>query len=423
MDSEWKTYRLDELCDFTNGYAFKSTDYLPRSNNTLEVFRMGYIQRGGGFQEDSTPVFVSRNYGKDLERFLLQPGDVTIAMTDMKDRVAILGNTALIKDSNRFVLNQRVGCIRVKRSDLLDPRFLYFYSNTSSQIDYLRSRANSGVQVNLSTSTIKESPLTIPPLPVQKSIAALLGALDDRIENLRQTNATLQDIASALFKSWFVDFDSVPPEDMKESELGLIPKGWRVGTLGDCCENIRKQAPPGSLSPATPYIGLEHMPRKSIALTECGTSEGLASGKFWYQRNDILFGKLRPYFHKVGVASNEGVCSTDILVIRPKPDHWLGFMAMHLFSDALVSYATQVSNGAKMPRTNWSDIAGYKVVLPPVEEATKFNDAIRPLIEKLHTNIEVAATLALLRDTLLPCLISGRLRISNAARQIVEVTA
>ena len=147
-------YRISELCEFTNGFSFKSGDYIEKSKDTLEVFRMGYIERGGGFKEDSTPVFVPKKYNRDLSKYLLQKDDVLIAMTDMKNNVAILGNTARIKDEGRFVLNQRVGCLRVKDKDLLDPTFFYFYSNFKPHVEYLRSRANSGVQVNLSTPSI-----------------------------------------------------------------------------------------------------------------------------------------------------------------------------------------------------------------------------------------------------------------------------
>jgi type I restriction enzyme, S subunit len=190
MAGEWKSYRLEELCEFINGFAFKSTDYVPLSTDTVEVFRMGYIERGGGFKEDDSPVFIPKKYGRRLDRYLLRPGDITIAMTDMKDRVAILGNTAWIREAERFVLNQRVGCIRVNRPDLLDPRFLYFYSNWRPHVDHLRSRANSGVQVNLSTSAIRESVLEIPPLPEQQAIAHILGTLDDKIELNRRMNET-----------------------------------------------------------------------------------------------------------------------------------------------------------------------------------------------------------------------------------------
>jgi len=270
---------------------------------------------------------------------------------------------------------------------------------------------------NLNTEILGGIPIALPSLETQVEIGNFLKALKNRIDNLRQTNATLEAIAAALFKSRFVDFDGVPPEDMQESELGLIPKGWRVEGLGTVCENIRKQARPDALPSGTPYIGLEHMPRKSIALTEWGVSDGLASGKFWYQPNDVLFGKLRPYFHKVGVTSHEGVCSTDILVVRANPQ-WLGFVAMHLSSDAMISYATQLSNGAKMPRTNWSDISRHKVALPNIESASEFDRLIFPMIEKINENIAAIITLAELRNALLPRLISGQLRTDGNEERI-----
>lgn len=238
-----------------------------------------------------------------------------------------------------------------------------------------------------------------------------LEACEQLIDNLDQINVTLESIAKALFKSWFVDFDGVPPDEMTESELGMIPTGWRVDQLGALCENIRDQARPNELPPATPYIGLEHMPRKSIALTDWGTSDGLASGKFWYQRNDVLFGKLRPYFHKVGVPSHKGICSTDILVIRAKADLWAGFVMVQLSSDAVIAHATQVSNGAKMPRANWQDLATYKVAIPPAELAAKFNSIVGPMVQRIHENVDLVRTLSELRDTLLPRIISGKLRI------------
>lgn len=205
--SDWKEYTLEELCDFQNGFAFKNSDYVDSSENTNEVFRMGYINRGGGFKEDTTPVFVPQNYPKNLDKFILKLNDITIAMTDMKNSMALLGCCARISHNNRFILNQRVGRIRVVRNDILDPIYLYYYLNSSKQIDYLRANANSGVQVNLSTDTIKKSILKIPSIEKQREIANILFALDQKIELNTQINQTLEQIAQALFKSWFVDFD------------------------------------------------------------------------------------------------------------------------------------------------------------------------------------------------------------------------
>jgi type I restriction enzyme S subunit len=310
MSSDLQAYQLDELCEFTNGFAFKSSDYVDASAETMEVFRMGYICRGGGFKEDSTPVFVPRDYGKNLDKFILKSGDVVIAMTDMKDKVAILGNTARIRHDNRFVLNQRAGCIRVKRRDLLDPDYLYFYSNSIPHVDYLRSRANSGVQVNLSTSAIKEAQLLIPPMAVQKSVASTLMALDDRITLLREINTTLEAIAQALFKSWFVDFDPVHakmqgrapegmdeataalfPDSFEESELGPVPKGWSLCPVYDLATFINgaayKAFEPNAERRGLPIIKIAEL-KSGVSATTAFSAVDMPE-KYLIESGDILF--------------------------------------------------------------------------------------------------------------------------------------
>lgn len=412
MASEWPTVAISDVARIKHGFAFKGEFFTDEATPNVLV-TPGNFSIGGGFQIGKPKYYA----GPLPDDYVLSEGDVVVTMTDLSKASDTLGYAARIPVTPGVTYghNQRIGLLQIIDDTRASKDWLHYLMRTHEYRSWVIGSASGTTVKHTSPSRIESFSFKLPSLGGQRAIAEILGALDDRIDNLRQINITLEAISAALFKSWFVDFDGISAEDMQESELGMIPKGWRVGTLGECCANIRKQAKPYALSPETPYIGLEHMPRKSLALTERGVSDGLASGKFWYQREDILFGKLRPYFHKVGVASHEGICSTDILVVRAK-SHWFGFTAMHLFSDALISYATQLSNGAKMPRTNWSDIAGYKVALPPVEAASEFDDAIRLLIEKQHSNVEQATTLASLRDTLLPRLISGKLRIGDAAR-------
>jgi len=174
------------------------------------------------------------------------------------------------------------------------------------------------------------------------------------------------------------------------------------------------------IEPTSPYIGLEHMPRKSIALTQWATAKGLESGKFKHNRGDILFGKLRPYFHKVGIAPVDGVCSTDIVVVTPREERWFGFVLGHMSSDAFVAYADGGSTGTKMPRTSWDEMARYAVPLPPADIAEAFTAVIRPITERILAAIHESNTLAILRDTLLPKLTFGELRVPDAERMAVE---
>jgi type I restriction enzyme S subunit len=277
----------------------------------------------------------------------------------------------------------------------------------------------------------------LPPLAEQKAIAAVLGALDDKIELNRRMNATLEAMARALFQSWFVDFDPVRakldgrnpdgldkasaapfPAGFQDSPLGPIPQGWTSGCLADIGTNSRRGVQPGEIAPNTPYIALEHMPRRCIALGDWDDSADVASGKSAFTKGEILFGKLRPYFHKVGVAPIDGVCSTDILVLAPKDPEWFGFLLGHASSDELIQFTDLASTGTRMPRTNWGDIGLFKVALPPKSVAGTFTRIIEPMLERINGNLYQSRTLATLRDTLLPKLLSGELAVPPALGKV-----
>jgi type I restriction enzyme S subunit len=235
----------------------------------------------------------------------------------------------------------------------------------------------------------------------------------------------MEAMARALFQSWFVDFDPVRakaerrapglpksiadlfPDSFQDSELGEIPKGWKVGAIGDVAQHPRRGVQPSEIEGTTPYIALEHMPRRCIALSEWGLADGLESNKFKFNKGEILFGKLRPYFHKVGVAPVDGVCSTDIVVVSPKSERWFGFVLGHVSSTAFVDYTNAGSTGTKMPFTNWADMARYAVALPPDVIAEVFTRQVWPSMEHILASIHESRTLVALRDTLLPELLSG----------------
>ena len=272
--------------------------------------------------------------------------------------------------------------------------------------------------------------LEIPPLPQQKVIARVLGALDDKIEVNRKLNHHLEQMARALFQSWFVDFDPVRrnkdegkrmknevdglfPDSFQDSEIGHIPAGWTVGKLDDIAMNPRRSVRPNEIAPNTPYIALEHMPRRCIALGDWDESADVASGKSAFKKGEILFGKLRPYFHKVGVAPLDGVCSTDILVLAPRLPEWFGLLLGHASSLELIQFTDLASTGTKMPRTNWGDISSFRIALPPKPLAAALTKHIEPMVERITANLHQSRTLATLRDTLLPKLLSGELSVAD----------
>ncbi len=311
-----------------------------------------------------------------------------------------------------------------------DPNVLRFKYYLLKSLGLEHMNADSAVP-GLNRETAHACKVRIPPVRQQRAIAHILGTLDDKIELNRRMSETLEQMARALFKAWFVDFEPVRakaegrdpglpkhiadlfPDSFEESELGEIPRGWRVGTLGDVAEHPRRGVEPREIGPSTPYIALEHMPRRSIALSEWGVAEGLGSGKFVFKKGEILFGKLRPYFHKVGVAPVDGVCSTDIVVVAPRALHWFSFVLGVVSSDEFVEYANARSTGTKMPRTSWADMTRYQLVLPPEPVARSFSNLIQPSINRMITGIHESRTLAALRDALLPKLIRGEIRVTG----------
>ena len=308
-----------------------------------------------------------------------------------------------------------------------DPRFAFYFLKS---LDF--DRFNSGsAQPSLNRNFIYPIPIRAPEPAEQKVIAAVLGALDDKIELNRRMNATLEAMARALFQSWFVDFDPVRakldgrqpvgldaataalfPGAFQDSALAHIPQGWATGKIGDIGTNARRGIQPRDIAPNMPYIALEHMPRRCIALGAWDDCANVASGKSAFKRGEILFGKLRPYFHKVGVAPFDGVCSTDIL-LAPKSREWFGFLLGQV-SNELIQFTDLASTGTKMPRTNWSDISSFKAALPPKTIAAAFTRIIQPMLDRIQANLHQSRTLATLRDTLLPKLLSGELSVAQA---------
>ena len=291
------------------------------------------------------------------------------------------------------------------------PEFLFYYLISKLGKDNVLSVSSGSSIPAIYQNQLAKVEYVKPPIPEQKAIAATLSVLDDTIELNNQINKKLEEMAQAIFNSWFVDFEPFKDGEFEESELGLIPKGWSTGVLGDIADNIKNGVASDDIPNNVAYIGLEHMPRKCLSLSNWEESPELMSNKFAFNEGDILYGKFRPYFHKVGFSIISGICSTDILVINLKKFEWYSFVLLHLFSDVFIDYTNAVSTGTKMPRTNWADMAKYQIVLPSSEIIYQFEKLIKPLLSQMKKNIMENRLLLSIRDTLIPKLMSGEIRV------------
>ncbi|CAM3680546.1 restriction endonuclease subunit S [Polaromonas hydrogenivorans] len=323
-----------------------------------------------------------------------------------------------------------------------NPRFAYYLLQTLDLAAF-----NSGsAQPSLNRNFIYSMPLRVPARHEQDCIVELLRALDNRIALLRETNATLEAIAQALFKSWFVDFDPVRakmegcvpegmdeattalfPDGFEDSELGLVPRGWQIGKLGELARQHK-----GSINPLkNPETLFEHFSlpafdKHQMPVSELG--EEIKSNKTSVPPDAVLLSKLNPHIPRVWLPVDVGrhaVCSTEFLVFVPASSASKEFIycafSTPKFQELLCQLVTGTSNSHQ--RVKPDGVSSMNFVIPGSRVLEAFAVLVKPIFERIGHNRGEAQTLATLRDTLLPRLISGHLRLPEAESLLEEACA
>ena len=284
-------------------------------------------------------------------------------------------------------------------------------------------------------------PVLLPPLAEQKAIAAVLGALDDKIELNRRMNATVESMARALFQSWFVDFDPVrakldgrPPPNLDpataalfpatfhNSEAGHIPKGWTVGKIGDLATLNRGAVNPGDFPTENfDHFSLPAFDNGRTPKVELGSA--IMSNKFTVTPNSVLLSKLNPHIPRIWLpdlhASRRSVCSTEFMVACSKPGVTREYLFSLFTSSAFASiYGTLVTGTTgSHQRIHPESVLNMRIVMPPPALIRAFTGIAKPMFDRINRNTEQSCTLATLRDTLLPKLLSGELSIAVAPEE------
>lgn len=377
------------------------------------------------------------------------PGDVVFSYETR------IGEAALIPEDLKCCLGRRMGLLRA-RPGKVDPRFLlYAYLGQQFQ-EVLRSRTVHGSTVDrIPLIEMSAFPILVPKRPaVQRAIACILGSLDDKIELNRRMNRTLEEMARAIFKSWFIDFDPVRakaavrrqhpkwtddqvsraacpklkpeiarlfPDSFEDSELGEIPKGWRVGCFGDVVKQLRDQENP-LLSPGVLFhhFSIPAFDDGQSPKLECG--ENIRSTKFLVPQNAILLSKLNPEIPRVWMVDvqpgDRAICSTEFLVlcaVFPFTGSFVYCLALSpLFRQQIEGLVTGTSKSHQ--RAEVSSILKVAVILPPASVVQAFTRMADNLLARTLECRRESRTLAALRDALLPKLISGELRVPDAER-------
>ena len=351
-------------------------------------------------------AYIDEAQADQLKGVTIEKGDVLLNITG--DSVA--RSCMVPEDILPARVNQHVAIIRLRPEDFNSYFVGYFFISPFMQKTMLSLAGSGGTRNALTKEMIERFEVPKPPLPVQERIADLLSAYDNLIENNHRRSQLLEESAHLLYQEWFVrlrfpGYEHTPIVDG-------VPAGWEPNTLGDLCFEVREIVNPSELEPDTPYIGLEHIPRRSICLDTWGRAEEVTSTKHKYITGDIIFGKIRPYFHKVGIAFTDGIASSDAIVMRPITENLRSLLLLTASSDGFVAVASKTAReGSKMPRADWNLMKQYHVPIPPEGMLDAFNGTVVPIVEQLKLLAFQNQKLKAARDLLLPRLMSGEIAV------------
>ncbi len=410
-----------------HGFPFKGEHF--KKSGPYVVLTPGNFHERGGFKRNAEK---DKCYAEPFpQEYLLKKDDIVVAMTEQTD--GLLGSMAIIPESGRFLHNQRLGFVTSLSCDVL-VEFLYHVFKTQPVREQIRRSASGSKVKHTSPERLYDVQVPLPSPKEQASIASFLSLIEKKIELNQRLNEELEGMAKLLYDYWFVQHDfpisaaqaaplgkpelaghpyrtSGGPMTYHETLKREIPQGWVVIELSALFENVRETVSPEDVTLDTPYVGLEHVPRRQFVLDAWDFAGSVTSLKSRFKTGDFLFGKLRPYFHKVVRVAMEGICTSELLVLRAKQPKLEAFLGSVIFSDVFVESTSKQWGGAQMPRAEWNRMKEFKVPCPPDNLLELFNEKILPLWNLGASNQQQIQHLTALRDWLLPMLMNGQVTV------------
>ena len=439
MGSEWASLTIGDLVREGEasvqtgpfGSQLHSHDYVDSGTAVIPTEAIGR----GRILDIKVPR-VDAAKASELSRHRLRLGDILFARRGAQ----ATGLSAIVDERFEGALCGTGALLLRVQSTRVDPRYLSMFLSSEAAYVWLRTHAVGAVMPNLNTAIIQALPISLPRIHEQQRIAGFIGALDNRITLLRETNATLEAIAQALFKSWFVDFDPVrakmegrTPEGMDEataalfpdgfetSELGEVPRGWRVGTLSDIAFLNAQSWTVRNAPSEVAYVDLAGV--KSNVFDEPQSyafSAAPSRARRVLRTGDCIVGTVRPgnrSFGFIAHANNNLTGSTGFAVLSPKQKEMTAFVYLGATREDNIDRLSSLADGGAYPAVKPELVVATTCVLPTDSVMQEFDEVARPLLDSIGSNSAQAQSLASLRNTLLPRLISGQLLATEARKE------
>lgn len=392
---EWKECKLGDYCDFQNGYAFKSSEF--KTNGEYKIVKIKELKDGlVKFFDDSASVDIHDI--KEFEKYKIYRNDVLFALTgdpvSKPNPLSWVGRVSIYRSDENALLNQRT--CKIKKSDEIDNQFLYYYFRQWENFYALASKATgSASQANISTNTIADTIIKLPPLPTQQKIARILSSLDDKIELNNKINTNLEQQAGALFKNWFVDFEPFG---------GKMPEEWKVGKLSDIAEITMGQSPDGKSYNENGVGTVFYQGRAEFGTRFPTRRLFTTEPKRIAKRFDTLM-SVRAPVGDTNIANEDCCIGRGLAAIHSKDNHqsFVHYTVLSMRSQLDVFNG----EGTVFGCINRDTLNNMEIVIPAKNELDKFEQIVASLDADIYNRSEENDRLGNIGDTLLPKLMNG----------------
>ena len=400
---EWKEYTLEELSIGKGSYGIGAAA-VPYDSSLYTYLRITDINDDGSLNKSG---LMSVN-DSDAGKYLLKPNDIVFARTGNSTGRSYFydgsdGDLVYAGFLIKFSLNP----------EIVNPRILKYFTHSSIYYDWVRSFDTGGTRGNINAKTYGNMPIVLPPRSIQNKIVSILKSLDDKIENNRKINENLEQQAQALFKSWFVDFEPFRDQPFVESELGMIPEGWRVDNLDNLCSFISRGLSPKYKDNTDQWVlGQTCVRNNIVTLTNARSHEPKANTEKKVKQWDTLInstgiGSLGRvgivYFDKDNIAFD-----SHLTVIRSKDELYKHYIGRNLLMRQLEieNMAVGSTGQTELPKES---VKTMQLIVPDKASVQRFNKIIEPIALRMYQTYDENKSLSQLRDTLLPKLMSGEI--------------
>lgn len=396
IPEEWAVKSLGDVLEITSSKRIFMSEYV----DVGVPFYRGkeIIEKANGNRDISTPLFISEKRFSEITEKFGAPKEGDILMSS----VGTLGVSYQVgKDEKFYFKDGNLTWFR-NYGDGVCPEYIQYWLKSPAGQRSILSGAIGSTQPALTIDGLKKILLAIPTVGEQKQISEIVSSLDSKIELNRRINANLEKLAGSLFKKWFTDIG----DD--------LPEGWRAGKLSELIGNISDRYIGNNEEDNFPYVPIDMISPKSLGLSLTAKSGDAKSSLIKFKKDDILFGAMRPYFHKVSLAPFDGLTRTTCFILRPKNKNTLAFCTLLIFQEETINFANSHSEGSTIPYAKWNNsLENMPIRIPPNEILSKFNDAVYPMLEMIRESFFENMNLITIRDSLLPRLMSGQIRVSN----------